>query len=139
MAAKADEAVGTNYTLVLDNYTTETSQEKVNVAVELENNSGKDFWGYNGLIPAGGTFYMIGQLDPTAKTVTDAFPTDPYRYPETGKVRVFMQDYTTTVNFTIMDLKKAYSTIPDLRVAKLQLGLSVDLLWRAGVTYDVDL
>ena len=139
MAAKADEAVGTNYTLVLDNYTTETSQEKVNVAVELENNSGKDFWGYNGLIPAGGTFYMIGQLDPTAKTVTDAFPTDPYRYPETGKVRVFMQDYTTTVNFTIMDLKKAYSTIPDLRVAKLQLGLSVDLLWRAGVTYDVNL
>jgi hypothetical protein len=48
-----------------------------------------------------------------------------------------MQDYTTTANFTITDLKRAYSTIPDLRVAKLELGLSVDLVWSKGVTYDV--
>lgn len=141
MAAKAGTAQGTNYTLVLDNYkeSATANEKKVNVAVELINNSGQDFWGYNGLIPNGGTFYMIGQLDPDGKTVTDAFPTTPYRYPATNNVRVFMQDYTTTVNFTINDLKKAYSTIPDLRVAQLELGLSVDLTWRAGVTYNVDL
>jgi len=139
IAAKAGAAEGVNYTLVLDNYNS-TEQEKVNVAVEFVNNSGKDFWGYNGLIPAGSTFYMIGQLDPTSKTtanMVDPFPTTPYRYPATGNLRVFMQDYTTTANFTITDLKRAYSTIPDLRVAKLELGLSVDLVWSKGVTYDV--
>ena len=128
-----------NYTLVLDNYTTETTQEKVNIAVELVNNSNQDFYGYDGLIRAGQTFYLIGQLDPAGKSATDAFPAAPYRYPATGKVRVFMQDYTTVARFNIQNLKNAYATIPDLRVAKLELGLSVDLEWRKGVTYDVDL
>ena len=53
--------------------------------------------------------------------------------------RVFVQDYTTTANFTIKDLKKAYVTIPDLRASQLQLGLSVDLTWQSGLTFDVDL
>ena len=56
---------------------------------------------------------------------------------ESGNLRVFIQDYTTTADFTINSLKNAYVTIPDLRASKLQLGLSVDLSWRAGVTYDV--
>ena len=60
------------------------------------------------------------------------------RYPvENGTKRVFIQDYTTTANFTINSLKNAYVTIPDLRASKLQLGLSVDLSWRAGLTYNV--
>ena len=53
--------------------------------------------------------------------------------------RVFVQDYTTTANFTIKDLKKAYVTIPDLRASQLQLGLSVDLSWQSGLTFDVAL
>ena len=144
MAAKSGTAVGTNYTLVLDNYTTETTQEPVNIAVELTNNSGKDFWGYNGLIAAGQTFYLIGQLNPnatTGRTGTITWPSGTYtdRFPANGTERVFIQDYTTTATFTINDLKKAYSTIPDLRVAKLELGLSVDLAWRAGIEYAVPL
>lgn len=143
MAAKAGSATGTNYTLVLDNYTTAATQEPVNIAVELTNNSGTDFWGYNGLITAGQTFYLIGQLNPnvaTGKTGTITWPTGAtYRFPASGTERVFIQDYTTTATFTINDLKKAYSTIPDLRVAKLELGLSVDLSWTAGVTYEVPL
>lgn len=144
IVAKADGAAaatgGTNYTLVLDNYTTAATQEPVNIAVEFKNNSGMDFWGYNGLIAADQTFYLIGQLDPAGKTIDNKpYMAEPYRYPQKDDVRVFMQDYTTTANFTISNLKKAYSTIPDLRVAKLELGLSVDLSWTPGVTYDVPL
>ena len=51
--------------------------------------------------------------------------------------RVFVQDFTTTANFTIKSLKNAYVTIPDLRATKLQLGLSVDLTWQSGLTYNV--
>ena len=60
------------------------------------------------------------------------------RYPvESGEFRVFIQDYTTTANFTINSLKNAYVTIPDLRASKLQLGLSVDLTWQSGLTFNV--
>ena len=145
IVAKAGTASDPNYTLVLDNWINDTqaNQQKVNIAVELTNNSDQDFWGYNGLITKGQTFYLIGQLDPTAKSMADIsdkpYMSDSYRYPQNNIVRVFMQDYTTTANFTINDLKKAYSTIPDLRVAKLELGLSVDLSWSTGITYDVPL
>ena len=55
--------------------------------------------------------------------------------------RVFIQDYTTTVTFTIgaESLKNAYSTVPDLRASQISLGLSVDLNWRPGLNFSVDL
>ena len=60
------------------------------------------------------------------------------RYPvQVNTKRVFVQDFTTTANFTINSLKNAYVTIPDLRASKLQLGLSVDLTWQSGLTYNV--
>jgi hypothetical protein len=52
---------------------------------------------------------------------------------------VFLQDYTTTANLTITSLKNAYMTIPDLRSTKLQLGLAVDLSWKSGLTFNVEL
>ena len=58
-------------------------------------------------------------------------------FPATNVNRVFIQDYTTTANFTINSLKNAYVTIPDLRASKLQLGLSVDLTWQNGLTFEV--
>ena len=53
--------------------------------------------------------------------------------------RVFCQDVETTVVFTVGEtsLKKAYNTIPDLRSAQMELGLSVDLSWTAGLSFDV--
>ena len=36
-------------------------------------------------------------------------------------------------------LQKAYSSIPDLRSTKLLFGLSVDLTWKAGLSFDIDL
>ena len=114
-----------NYTLVMDNY--QATAAKVYVAIELTNNTTTDFQGADGIVPAGGTFYLIGTLDPKDKTL-DGFTGTPY---------VFMQDYTTTANFTISSLKNAYNTIPDLRASQLQLGLAVDLTWKTGLSFDV--
>ena len=141
-----------NYTLVLDNFTgASTGQPKVNVAVELVNTA-EDFYGKDGLIAKGQKFYLIATLDPSQGTPVqwpsyDGFNTnfdlkDTYkdRYPvENGKDRVFVQDFTTKATFTINTLKNAYVTLPDLRASLLQLGLSVDLKWQSGMTFDVPL
>lgn len=111
-----------NYTMVLDNDA--VTEEVVNIAVELTNNSGQDFYGINGIVPNGAKFYLVAQLDPTSKG-------------EPG--RVFAKDYVTTADLTINSLKKAYMTIPDLRSTKLQLGLAVDLSWKSGLTFNVEL
>ena len=146
--AKAGTQSDANYTLVFDNYlnpqSPSTTQEAVNIAIELENNSNAEFYGVDGKIAIGQKFYLIGKLDPNGNqnggTVsgTITWPeTTKSNFPATGTNRVFIQDYTTKANFTINSLKNAYVTIPDLRASKLQLGLSVDLSWRAGLTYDV--
>lgn len=130
IVAKNGAASTANYTIVLpnDKGRAATDQNKVNVAIELTNNTDKPFRGIDGIIPAGGKFYLVGQLDPDAKTVTNV--TNP---------AVFMSDYKTTLNLNITSLKSAYNTIPDLRSTKLQLGLSVDLEWQAGIQFDVNI
>ena len=110
-----------NYTLVLET----PANEDEYIAIELINNSGSDFYGADGLVPAGGRFYMVAKL--TASQAT-----------ETGK-QVFKQDYITTASLTITSLKKAYNTIPDLRAAQLEIGLSVDLTWQTGHDFEIDL
>lgn len=130
VAAKADVAEGTNYTLVLDNKQTDVAT--VNIAIEFENTSKSDFYGVDGIIPAGSKFYMVAQLNPNSDTgVTNpGSVVSPY---------VFMQDYTTTANFRITSLKKAYNVIPDLRATEMQLGLAVDLSWQTGLSFDVEI
>lgn len=130
IVAKNGVASTTNYTIVLpnDKGRTATDQNTVNVAIELTNNSGVAFRGADGIIPAGGKFYLVGQLNPDAKTIEGV--TNP---------AVFMSDYKTTMNLNITSLKSAYNTIPDLRSTKLQLGLSVDLDWQAGLQFDVEI
>lgn len=130
IVAKNGVASTTNYTIVLPNDKGRgvADQNKVNVAIELTNNSGVAFRGADGIIPAGGKFYLVGQLNPDAKTIEGV--TNP---------AVFMSDYKTTMNLNITSLKSAYNTIPDLRSTKLQLGLSVDLDWQAGLQFDVEI
>ena len=53
--------------------------------------------------------------------------------------RVFVQDYVTTANFKIKDLKSAYNCIPDLRTSGINVGLAVDLDWKSGITFDVEI
>lgn len=130
VANKNGTASTTNYTIVLpnDKGRTATDQNTVNVAIELTNNSGVAFRGQDGIIPDGGKFYLVGQLNPDAKTIEGVI-----------NPAVFMSDYKTTMNLTITSLKNAYNTIPDLRSTKLQLGLSVDLDWQAGLQFDVNI
>lgn len=130
IVAKNGAASTPNYTIVLPNDKGRgvADQSKVNVAIELTNNSGVAFRGADGIIPAGGKFYLVGQLDPKSKTVENV--TNP---------AVFMSDYKTTMNLNITSLKNAYNTIPDLRSTKLQLGLSVDLVWKQGILFDVEI
>lgn len=121
-----------NYTLVLDNKDTSSegaTQSNVNVVIELENKAG-DFYGADGLIPKGSKFYLAGTLDLSKNNKT-----------EDGKKldHVFIKDHTTVANFTIVDLKKAYNCIPDLRTSKINVGLAVDLSWQKGITFDVEL
>lgn len=122
-----------NYTLVLDNKDNSgaTSQNKVYITIELENNA-SDFFGADGLIPKGSKFYMVGELDPkTTSGITQ--PTgEPLDH-------VFVKDHTTIANFTIKSLKKAYNHIPDMRTSKINVGLAVDLSWQTGITFNVDL
>lgn len=155
MNAKNGSASSTNYTLVLDNYTIGSQQEDVTVAIELTNNTGQSFEGVDGIVENGATFYLIGKLElsnpnsgseikwPEYRSGTGSFviPTSyENRYPaKKGINRVFVQDYTTKANFKISSLENAYVTIPDLRASKLELGLSVDLTWQSGLTFDVEL
>ena len=137
--AKAGTASSTNYTLVFDNYKSSGSQQDdVLMAIELENNSNQDFYGIDGVIMKNQKFYLVAKLSIGSNTIS-SWPADAYRFPFKNTTRVFVQDYTTTVNLTISDLKKAYCTIPDLRSVELRLGLSVDLSWRTGLTFDVPL
>lgn len=135
----------TNYTLVFDNYTSGNTQSNVNVALEIVNN-GPDFWGEHNLIPSGSTFYLVGQLNIGGNEDTITFgelyqvpPVDPSTRKSTKTKRVFIQDYVTSATFTLgaNALQHALVTVPDLRSSKLSFGLSVDIAWNTGVSFDV--
>lgn len=130
--AKYGSTSSANYTIVLPNDLgrSETNQKTINVAIELENESGADFRGTDGIVPNGGKFYLVGQLKPTEGTGGGTSIPNP---------AVFMRDYQTTLTLNITSLKSAYNTIPDLRSTKLQFGLSVDLEWKTGLQFNVTL
>lgn len=144
-----------NYTLVWDNWNAKNKggkQNDVYVAIEFVNNSGKDFWGNYNIIHNGGTFYIIGKLDPDAGlSTTDR--SEGITWPDAAKQalppfessgnsiherRVFIQDFMTSATFVIGEtsLQKAYATVPDLRSTQISLGLSVDLKWQSGLTFN---
>ena len=138
-----------NYTLVFDNYKageTAANQDKVYIALELKNNTGQDFYGKHNLIRNGDSFYLVGKLDPTTISwnslgqLSTDHPLPPYNSDGSSIeiVRVFMQDFMTTANFWFdqNSLKQALLTVPDLRHSSLTLGLSVDISWSTGITFD---
>ena len=154
-AAQTIGSATPNYTLVLDNFLaasqsgagiyTAGTQSKVYVAIEFQNNTGKDFYGNASLIRNGGYFYLVGCLDPTGEgggSIT--WPTDRPVPPYTAEgasqqiKRVFIQDFLTKAVFKLSQdsLKSAYLTVPDLRSSTMSLGLSVDLNWETGLNFD---
>lgn len=143
--ALSETATAPNYTLVLDNYDQDkreggSRQSDVLIALQLVND-GADFYGLNGMIPAGNTFYLVGNLNLEGKSLTMASREPTYRVTNENITRVFVQDYKTVANITIKAdaLKRAYSAIPDLRSTEVLFGLSVDLTWEPGITFNVEM
>lgn len=145
-------ASATFYTLVYDNYnSTEAVNNQNDVYVALEFvNGGSAFWGRDNMIPSGGVFYLVGKLPkPTAAQISTGldWPKDHQIPPVDSKgvslevLRVFIQDFMTTANFKIgsESLQHAYYSIPDLRASQMSLGLSVDLKWETGLSFNVEL
>lgn len=131
-----------NHTLVLET----EDDAPINVALEFVN-TGSQFVGADGIVPSGATFYLIGTLTPSS---TDSN----YGEGPTKTKKVFAQDFVTTANFTIGTgaksddpstfdqpdgFGKAVVGLPDLRQPQMELGLSVDLSWKSGLTFNVDL
>lgn len=154
-----------NYTLVYDNYNStgtsgtglQSDQNDVFISLEFKN-EGDAFWGRDNMIPMGGTFYLVGKVSKPSVTQIEnlSWPTDHQIPPvygvdnetvpegnykgESKKIaRVFIQDFTTTVNFTLNgeSLRHAYYSVPDLRASQMSLGLSVDVKWNSGLDYNV--
>jgi hypothetical protein len=125
-------ATGFNHTLVLQTKkytagTPATGDEKVSVLIEFLNN-GKAFEGKDGTIGKGCKFYLLGELDMSKLSGTDL-----------KSDYIFQQDYITCANFTIASLKNAVNVIPDLRDPQIELGLSVDLSWKEGNTFNYEI
>lgn len=123
--------VGSTYSKINHTLALETkANEKKRICLEFVN-TGKDFFGVgHKLIPAGSKFYLITELEPGSIKEVEKNPND--------KNQVFLQDYITTAMLTIgaNSLKNAYNVVPDLRSPKLELGLSVDLKWEKGITFE---
>lgn len=117
-----------NYTLVFDNKKT-GAENSVYVTIELTNKSGQAFYGKDGIIQKDTKFYLVGILNPNKEGLSKP----------AGVNRVFVQDYVTTANFKIKDLKSAYNCIPDLRTSGINVGLAVDLSWKEGIKFDVEI
>ena len=106
--------------------------QQVSIVLEMKN-EGTAFKGVNGgIIPAKGTFYVVANLNPdnglwegTGEPIQDP--------------AVFMSDYITKVTLNLKSLKSAYNTVPDLSASNLEFALSVDLTWKAGYSYTVDI
>lgn len=99
-----------------------TAGTNVNFALELTNNTGNEFTGIDGIVPAGAKFYLVGQLVPQAEKAGN---------------QVFAKAYNTKANVTISSLAHAYNCIPDLKNPELELGLSVNLEWTEGLVQDI--
>lgn len=131
-----------NYTLVFDNYNS-GGQGNVLVALEFKNGNDVDIYGKGGIIPKGATFYLAAELELGSKTITswpNTYAIPPYTDAGASQqiTRIFTQDYVTTATFKIGEnsLKNAYTTVPDLRATQTSLGLSVDLQWRPGLSFE---
>lgn len=153
------------YTLCWDNYdalAVAADQRDVYIALELQNKTGEDFWGETNLVRKDAIFYLVGKLD-LKKLIAnhsgnydalnghlgDRSKTGYYYYPpfnpDTGETievpRVFMQDYMTTATLTLNKdaLKHAYMSVPDLRSNQVSLGVSVDITWETGLSFEVEM
>lgn len=142
MTVKREHPTTKNYTLVLQTGEADQEDKTVNVALEFINNC-PDFVGADGeIIPNGATFYLVGTLKANEGAKQTGASDD-------VTSRVFTQDCKTIANFTIKQgtatpnnddgLGTATKGLPDLRTPVMELGLSVDLEWQPGLTFNVNI
>lgn len=94
------------------------------IALQFKNN-GAQFYGKDGIVPAGGTFYIAGQLSQNGSSdVTED---------------AIKKDFYTTAKLRIVTLKNATNTVPDIVNPTLELSMYVDLEWQDGVIFDQEL
>ena len=154
-SAAGGEKSTISYTLLWDNWQESLlnqKQREVYVALEFKNNS-VGFWGENNFIRNGGSFYLVGKLNPDKPGTEDlssdrsagiTWPSNQALppYDADGNTikqrRVFIQDFMTTADFVIgpTSLQHALVAVPDLRSGQISLGLSVDLQWQTGLTFN---
>ncbi len=135
-----------NYTLLFDNYNSTlaaNAQSDVYVALEFVNNSEKAFYGKGNIVPVGGTFYLVAKLTKGANTIASwnsTYAIPPYNGSGASSeiTRIFVQDFMTTATFKIgnTSLQNAFVTMPDLRSTQSSLGLSVNLDWQTGLSFE---
>lgn len=106
------------HTLVLQNW----EDEDVTVILELQNDSGQDFAGENGVIYKGTKFYLVGKITKPTYTESSA----------DYQKRVFTQDHTTTVGMKVGSLAHAYNVLPDLLGGRLEIGVQITTDWEAA-------
>lgn len=121
-----------NQTLALET----KKDEKVYAAVELVN-GGDAFVGADGIIPAGGTFYLTVLLDPKAATTTG--------YSETVN-KVVMQDYVTKITVKIKNgsqtVDRDNDGTPDVYAFDPTTGEPIGVITKPGTdpvtSYDIN-
>jgi len=139
VSVPASSASSKNHTLAMQT----TADASVAIAVELVNNTGVDFVGFDGIVPNGSKFYLSTSLVPNTGT----------NYNSSTVNSVFIQDYVTKVALTISantdgsgdpavypkGLGDARVTIPNLGTPALRLGFSVDLSWSTGLVFEPEI
>ena len=90
-------------------------EREIYFALEFRNESGREFYGADGLVPKGCTFYLVGKLDPPSE--------------ESGLDRALIADHSTILTCTVASLENARLTIPRMGTPELVLGVQTQTTW----------
>ena len=93
--------------------------------LELENQSGKNFKGEDGIVYKETKFYLTGQVKLSEGRDKGVSASEK----EDVKKRVFTQDHTTTVKMTVQTLAHAYNVMPNVLSGRLAIGVDIKLDW----------
>lgn len=112
-----DPVSGPFETLALQN----EDEEDVTIMLELENQSGKNFKGEDGIVYNGTKFYLTGIIKLSESSNKSE--------KEDVNKRVFTQDHTTTVKMTVQTLAHAYNVMPNILSGRLAIGVVIKRDW----------
>lgn len=112
-------------TLVLQSY----DHEDLNVILEYEYTGDTAFKCLNGYVYPNTRFYLVGEVK------ANQFD-DNTHVNDTNKDRIFTQDYTTSIQMTVVSLEKAYNVLPSIISQNLEIGVMTTPMWKAAEPSD---